>query len=654
MSMMSILAPRRVGACLMPCLCLPGQSLAAGDCWADALHAPDLAVWLLAASLVLVTALALVAGQSRRRERRLCRQLRLTGSVFRNSSEGIAVTSADGRILAVNPAFERITGYRREEVTGKSPGLLSSGRHDADFYRQMWNQLRTRGHWQGEFWNRRKDGALYAALSNISAVHDERGQLSHYINLFTDITQLKHHQQRIDQLAHFDALTGLPNRTLLADRLQQATALALRTGRGLAVCLLDLDVFKPINDRLGHDIGDELLVCVAERLQGCLRAGDTLARIGGDEFALLLGEIDSVGDCEQRVTELLRRIGEPLQGAVAGVRLSASIGVTLFPQDSADSEQLLRHASQAMYRAKETGRNRHQWFDPEHGRRVEQQQARLRRLRAALDNDELCLHYQPKIDLHSGEVVGCEALLRWQHPQRGLLSPAEFLPALAGSELEQEVGHWVLEGALTELASWHRQGLRLEMSVNVSAEQLLGEGFGERLGEVLARHPEVAAHFLELEILETTALSSMERSAQVLEQCRRLGVRFALDDFGTGYSSLAYFRRLPVDSLKIDQSFVRDMLVDPDSLGIVESVVRLARAFNRKVVAEGVESPEHGERLQHMGCRYGQGYGIARPMSARRFAGWLQQWQQDSPWTSQRAPEGAPLSCALGGSAGAD
>ncbi|PTU76097.1 diguanylate cyclase [Pseudomonas mangrovi] len=636
MSMKSILAPRTASACASLLFCYCAQSQASPALWLDAART-SMPPWLLATGLLLIAGLALLAGLGRRRERNLCRQLRLTASVFRNSSEGIAVTSAEGRILAVNPAFERITGYRCEEVTGKSPGLLSSGRHDARFYREMWAHLRACGHWQGEFWNRRKDGALYAALSNISAVHDEHGRLSHYINLFTDITQLKHHQQRIDQLAHFDALTGLPNRTLLADRLQQATALAQRSGRGLAVCLLDLDVFKPINDRFGHDIGDELLVCVAQRLQQCLNAGDTLARIGGDEFALLLGDIEDVADCDQRVLEILRRVGEPLQGSAASISLSASVGVTLFPLDNADSEQLLRHASQAMYRAKETGRNRHQWFDPEHGRRVEQQQARLQRLQQALEDDELRLHYQPKIDLYNGEVIGCEALLRWQHPQQGLLQPAAFLPALEGSELEQRVGAWVLDHALAQLANWHHAGLPLEMSVNVSAEHLLCPRFSENLQAALARHPQVAAQHLELEILETTALSSMERSALVLEQCRALGVRFALDDFGTGYSSLAYFRRLPVDSLKIDQSFVRDMLADPDSLGIVESVVRLAAAFNRRVVAEGVETREHGERLQRMGCRFGQGYGIARPMSAECFAGWLQHWRQDNPWTAQRS-----------------
>ena len=622
---------------LAPATAPPGHSsLSPPTLPATPLLSDPLLLGVLAASLLLALGLGFFLGQARRRQRRLCRQLRLTASVFRNSNEGIAVTGADGRILAVNPAFERITGYRSEEVTGQSPRLLSSGRHDPAFYRQMWHTLREQGHWQGEFWNRRKDGELYAALSNISAVHDEYGNLSHYINLFSDITQLKHHQQRLDRLTHFDTLTGLPNRTLLADRLQQAIALAMRSGKGLAVCLLDLDVFKPINDRFGHETGDELLIEVARRLQDGIGPGDTLARIGGDEFALLLGGIEDAGDCEQRVSQLLQRLAQPLPGLNDELRLSASMGVTLYPQDSADSEQLLRHAAQAMYRAKETGRNRHHWFDPEHGRRLAQRQHLLQRLEQALEQDELRLYYQPKIDLENGELVGCEALLRWQHPQQELLEPAAFLPALEGSELEVRVGAWVLHAALAQLAQWQQAGLRLNLSLNVSAEQLLHPDFSAQLRRALAGQPEIDPAQLELEILESTALSNMDRSAQVLADCRTLGVGFALDDFGTGYSSLAYFRRLPVDSLKIDQSFVRDMLSDPDSLGIVESVVRLAHAFKRRGIAEGVESQAHGERLRALGCRFAQGFGIARPLPAEELPHWLGAWRQSNPWKPAR------------------
>lgn len=564
--------------------------------------------------------------------------LRLAASVYANSYEGIIICAPDKTIVDVNPAFTRITGYARDEVIGRTPKLLASGKHDAAFYQQMWSSISEHDFWQGEVCNRRNNAELYTEILSLSVIRDNAGKLQHYIGVFSDISLLKAHEEELHRIAHFDLLTGVPNRRLLLDRLGQALSRTRRSGRSLAVCYLDLDGFKAVNDRFGHDGGDKLLVEITQRLRKVLRTDDTLARLGGDEFVLLLTDLTEPRECQLALDRVLEVIREPikLEGQLAAV--SASVGVTIYPTDDADADALLRHADQAMYLAKDTGKNNYHFFDPLHDRQVQTQRYYMQRLREALDQDEFVLFFQPKANLINGDIVGFEALIRWQHPERGLLSPGEFLHFMDGSELEILLGEWVIDTVLGQIARWHALGIECKVSANVSADHLLRDNFADRLRQLLARHPEVAPERLELEILETAALADMKKAVETITQCRKLGVQFALDDFGTGYSSLTYFLNLPVQLLKIDQSFVRVMLEDPGGLGIVESVVRLAQTFNRPVIAEGVETLEHGSMLLHFGCYLAQGYGISRPMPADQVLAWLDRWRQERSWGAMVIP----------------
>ena len=563
--------------------------------------------------------------------------LRLHASAFQNAHEGMTLTDIKGNILDVNPAFSRITGWERDEVLGQNPRLLRSDLQSDAFYETMWQTILRDGTWKGEIWNRKRSGEAYPELLSISCVRDDQGRPMNYVGVFSDISELKAQEKKLSQMAFYDPLTGLPNRTLLADRIKQAMLDARRSNNNMvAICFLDLDQFKPINDAWGHEVGDQVLVAMAERLSSCVRAGDTVARFGGDEFVLLM-HIDHAADCTQAMQRVLQSITRPLHIAGHTLSLSASIGVTLFPADGVDPDTLLRHADQAMYQAKQAGKNRYCLFDPESERQMALQRDLVERLRLALQHKELRLHYQPKVNLANGEILGAEALIRWQHPEQGLLAPAAFLHHMDGSDLELAVGEWVIDTALQQLQDWLAQGVVRSISVNISANHLLQADFTERLRLALARYPAVPAGCLELEILESASLTNMEQASTNLSGCRELGVTIALDDFGTGYSTLAYFRNLAVDTIKIDQSFVRDMLVDPNDLEIVESVVKLARAFNRSVIAEGVETLAHGALLRSIGCPLCQGYGIGRPMPAEQWPAWIAQWRQQEAWTHMNA-----------------
>jgi len=449
-----------------------------------------------------------------------------------------------------------------------------------------------------------------------------------------DITRLKLHKDELQQIAHYDTLTGVPNRHLLADRIEHAISRTRRSGKLLAVCYLDIDDFKPINDQHGHAFGDRVLVMITDQLKRAMREEDTLARLGGDEFVLLFTDIVHIDEVHIVLERLLTASNTPLQVDGIIVSVTASIGVSIFPTDDVDADTLIRHADQAMYQSKEAGKNNYHIFNPNQGRQLHEHRIYQQRLQKALENKEFVLHYQPKVDLISGEVIGAEALIRWQHPEKGLLSPATFLHYLNGIALESAVGEWVINSVLEQIATWHADGLSLVISANISADHLLHVDFADRLRLSLDRNPSVNPANLELEILETAALSDLIQAAKVLTRCREFGVQISIDDFGTGYSSLTYLRKLPVDTLKIDLSFVRDMLNDPEDLSIVLSVVQLARVFNRSVIAEGVETLEHGEKLVQLGCRLMQGYGIARPMPAKQIPGWIDQWKEKAVWLS--------------------
>jgi diguanylate cyclase (GGDEF)-like protein len=411
-------------------------------------------------------------------------------------------------------------------------------------------------------------------------------------------------------------------------------AQALRRGQLLAVVYLDLDGFKAINDGHGHDAGDQVLIALAQRMKQVLREGDTLARLGGDEFVAVLVDLEDKSACVPMLNRLLAAAAQPVELDDLSLIVSASLGVTFYPQDHAiDADQLLRQSDQAMYQAKVAGKNRYQIFDAAQDRDLRGHHESLERIRLALEHHEFVLYYQPKVNMRSGKVIGAEALIRWRHPEKGLLAPGMFLPIIEDHKLAVEVGEWVIEAALTQIEIWQSNGLELGVSVNVGARQLQQSDFVERLKALLAKHPRVSPSNLELEVLETSALADMEQVSQVIENCHLMGVEFALDDFGTGYSSLTYLKRLRVDSLKIDQSFVRDMLEDPEDLAILEGIIGLASAFKRQVIAEGVETIEHGTALLQLGCELAQGYGIARPMPPDLIPAWAATWQPDAAWS---------------------
>jgi len=560
-------------------------------------------------------------------------KLQLAASVFTHAREGIMITDPVGTIIEVNEAFSRITGYQRDEVVGRNPRLLKSGQHGEPFYAAMWHGLRDNGYWFGEIWNRRKNGEFFAEMQTISAVRDAQGQIKQYVSLFSDITRIKEHERELEHIAHYDALTGLPNRVFLADRLHQAMAQVIRRNQKLAVVYLDLDGFKAVNDRFGHDAGDQLLITLSNRMKQTLREGDTLARIGGDEFVAVLLDLTEIEASLPMLARMLAAAAEPVPWDNQLLQVSASVGVTFYPQtEEADADQLMRQADQAMYQAKVSGKNRFHLFDADQDRSIRGHHESLERIRRALNEQEFVLYYQPKVNMRRGTLVGAEALIRWRHPIRGLMAPGEFLPVIEDHSLAIELGEWVLENALGQIEQWQELGLDIPVSVNVGARQLQQSDFAERLRRILAAHPSVGPNKLELEVLETSALEDLAHVSRVIAACLDMGVSFALDDFGTGYSSLTYLKRLPVAQIKIDQSFVRDMLHDPDDLAIVESVLGLATAFRRQTIAEGVETREHGEMLLKLGCELAQGYGIARPMPASELPAWAGVWKPFPNW----------------------
>ena len=560
-------------------------------------------------------------------------RLKLAARVFSETHEGILITDPQGIFIDVNPTFCEITGYSHEEIIGKNTSILKSDQHTRAFYRELWNTLIQVKHWQGEIWNRKKNGDLYAELLTISALCDDHGIVLNYVGLFSDITQSKLHMQMLESLAHNDPLTQLPNRVTFADRLMQSIARSKRNKSLLAICFLDLDGFKPVNDQFGHDVGDQVLIEVASRIKNSIREQDTISRHGGDEFALLLDDLASKEECEQTLRRIQQAITEPYLINGEKISIGASIGLTLYPQDDADADTLLRHADHAMYQAKVEGKNRYYFFDANQDLQIIYHHKQLHEIDQAFRADQFCLYYQPKVNTKTGQVFGVEALIRWQHPEKGVISPLDFLPIIASSELEIRIGNWVIEQAWQQLVSWYHQGIQLQISVNISSYHLLWPDFFKHLETVLMSEPLIEASLLQLEILESTALDDLNNISHIVKTTRDLlGISIALDDFGTGYSSLTHLRHLYVDTIKIDQNFVRGMLDDPDDYAIVESVISLSHTFHRKVVAEGVESEQQGIVLLLMGCYDLQGYSIAKPMPASELNDWVMNYRLFDQW----------------------
>jgi diguanylate cyclase (GGDEF)-like protein len=479
---------------------------------------------------------------------------------------------------------------------------------------------------------RRRNGEACTLHATLSTIANADGAVQYHVLVISDITEQRQQRDRLERQAHFDELTRLPNRARLMQMLSEAMSSADADGHLLTVCYLDLDRFKPVNDRFGHAAGDRLLVELAGRLRSALRSNelwsDAAGRLGGDEFVLLL-RATTMEEARLAVERVLRVVAQPyvIDPSVDPVQVTASMGATVYPIDRSDADTLLRHADHAMYGAKQAGRNGYQFFDPENRRRNEERVMAIGRVQEALDKAEFTLHYQPKVDMRRGVVLGLEALLRWDHPQHGLIAPMQFLPLIENTGLSSRVGDWVLGQALEHLATWRRAGHDISVSVNVSARHLQEPDFALRLSELLARYPDAPATALELEVLETAAHADIEATSALLARCRAIGVRFALDDFGTGYSTLTYLKQLPVDVLKIDRSFVHHMLDDAQDRAIVEGVIGLARTFQCVVVAEGVESPAQARTLLEMGCNIGQGTGIAAPMQASAVSAWIRDYR---------------------------
>ncbi len=545
-------------------------------------------------------------------------KLRLAAKVFESTHEAILISDHNNNIVAVNEAFTNMTGYTLADIKGRDPKLLSSGEHDAAFYRDMWQSINMLGSWQGEIVDKNKAGKHFYKHMAINVVRNELDLVSHYVSISSDISERKEYDKNIHFLAYFDVLTGLPNRTLLRDRLGQLIATSHRDGTQFALLFLDLDRFKYINDSMGHSVGDKLLQSVAQRLQACIREGDTVSRIGGDEFIVLLREVDEQGVASV-AEKLLHSLAVPFNLNGQEISTYASIGIALYPQHSIDLDVLMKNADAAMYNAKENGRNTYKFFMPEMNFRANQVFQMEKDMRVALDQDQFMLFYQPQVDLATGVVCGAEALIRWKHPEKGLVSPADFIPIAEETGQIVTIGEWVLRTACWRFASWQKQGLpMIPVAVNLSIRQLRQPNLADVVESVL-KETGLSPEYLELEITEGIMMGDTKAAMEFLLRMRKLGVQMAIDDFGTGFSSLSYLKNLPVNKLKIDQSFVRDIGSDESDVAIIRSIIGLGHRLEMKVIAEGVETLEQLDFLRLRGCDEIQGYFFSRPLAADDF-----------------------------------
>jgi len=589
----------------------------------------DISRWMQARGYVWVALTALVIGllcvrfvranlqQQPVKENR--ERLRQAAAVFDCTREGVLVTNAQGLIVHVNRAFMEITGYGRDEVMGQAPSLFKSGRHSSLFYQQMFQTLARTGEWSGEIWNRRRSGEIYPQWQTIRVIHDDDGRVSHYVAVFSDITAIKHSEHELARLAHHDPLTDLPNRLLFTDRTEQALTSAQLHKRGCALLLLDLDHFKIINDSLGHNVGDQLLKLVGERLQSLFGPGMTLARLGGDEFAVLAESCPQVVQAAALAQRMLDAMKQPFIFDGHQLFISASIGISLFPNDALSAEQLLRNADSALFKAKSVGRESYALYTEELTAHAQNRVEIASELRRALERQELRVYYQPVHDLTDSRLIGVEALVRWQHPERGLVPPVEFIPVAERTGLIAEIDAWVMHQACRQTCQWLAEGAALSfIAVNVSSRLFARRELYEQVAQVL-HDTGLEPAYLELEVTESAVMDDPEVALEQLHRLRELGLRLAIDDFGTGYSSLLRLKRLPVQKLKIDQGFVAGLPYDEDDVAIVRVVIALAKSMGMQVHAEGIEQVEQARFLLEQGCDLGQGYWFGRPMPAHEI-----------------------------------
>lgn len=550
-------------------------------------------------------------------------QLRLWAKVFEGSNEAIMITDANFRVISVNRAYESIMGFAEAEVTGVDTLTVGARLHTHSFFRNLTSVLKEQGYWQGELLNQRKNGQIFPTWYSISMVQDAKGEPENYIAIFNDITEYKNSRAQIEFLAHHDNLTGLPNRVLLNDRLDMALNTAKRQNEKVGVLFIDLDRFKNVNDSLGHSVGDQLLKETATRLSSAIRTGDTVSRLGGDEFVVLFPKIEDEANIADLTIKLRDILQQPYNVGGISMHITPSIGIALYPDDGDTTNALIKNADAAMYLAKEKGRNNYQFYKPILNSRTLDRLRLENDMRVALDEGGFEIHYQPQIIAKDGTLWGAEALVRWRHPERGLISPGDFIPLAEETGLIIPLGEWVFQQAARQVTHWRKNGLpNLVVSVNISALQFRKENFVDRIQAILAEeHAE--SHSLELELTESILMHDMQASIQTLNYLREIGFRIAIDDFGTGFSSLNYLRRLPVNVLKIDQSFVREMLAERASLAIVESIITLAHSLGKETIAEGVETQAELDVLTERGCRLMQGYFFAKPLPVPAFEAWV-------------------------------
>ncbi|MDE2353571.1 MAG: EAL domain-containing protein [Betaproteobacteria bacterium] len=546
-------------------------------------------------------------------------QSRLSSLILKNSGEGLVVTDEENRIIAINPAFTRITGYTFEEVKGQNPRLFKSDRHDRAYFQAMWRDLLTHGQWQGEIWDRRKNGETYAKWLTINTVRNEDGSVHRYVALFSDITEKKQSEELIWTQANFDSLTTLPNRNMFRDRLSQELKKAARTQLQVALLLIDLDKFKDVNDTLGHDVGDILLQETARRIQACVRASDTVARLGGDEFAVIIPELDDSTGLDAISHKIIDRLAEPYRLGSEVAFVSASIGIALYPDDAADIDTLIKNADQAMYAAKNSGRNRHSYFTLSLHEAAQRRVRLTNDLRSALAAGQFLLHYQPIVEMATGRIHKAEALIRWRHPVRGLLGPMDFIPLAEETGMVLDIGNWVFSESVRQAARW-RQVLDpdFQVSVNRSPVQFYDQAHNLAcLDELKALG--IPGRAIIFEITEQLLLDAQSKVSDTLLRFRDAEIQVAIDDFGTGYSSLSYLRKFDVDYLKIDRSFVEHLETDPNNVALCEAIIVMARRLGLKVIAEGVETLAQRNILAAAGCDYAQGYLFAQPIPPEAF-----------------------------------
>ncbi|OOZ16155.1 hypothetical protein BOW27_00305 [Solemya velum gill symbiont] len=557
-------------------------------------------------------------------------QMRIAASAF-ESQQGMMITDEQKRILQVNHAFIKMSGYSEAEILGRTPRMFKSGRHDGVFYKEMWETISQNGYWHGEIWDKRKNGDIFPKWLSITAVANSDGKVTHYVGVHTDITERKNAEQKIESLAFFDQLTGLPNRTLLLDRLKQLIAVSMRNSQYSAMLMIDLDHFKNLNDTLGHDKGDIFLAQVARRLEDCTRAIDTVARLGGDEFIIILPELSPdkkrAADPAEKVTEkILEALNQDYKLDGNSHHSSASIGVCLFGTESITTEDLMKQADLAMYKSKSAGRNAISFYDPEMQSSVLKRTALEKDLRNAIEQQQFTLQYQPQVDIN-GRITGAEALLRWLCPGRGAVSPRKFIPLAEETRLIIPVGEWVLETACAQLAVWAKRAdmSHLKIAINVSPIQFAKADFVEQVLSTV-KNTGIKPDRLKLELTESHLLHNIEDIISKMQVLGDAGISFSLDDFGTGYSSLSYLKRLPLWQLKIDKSFVRDILTEPNDAEIAKTIVALANSLGLEVIAEGVETDSQQASLAKLGCYHYQGYLLSRSLPIKEFDAWCHEW----------------------------